>query len=100
MDLAVGQKVWTTWVNLENNGRASAYVSQLVVIAIHEGKPVFSAVGGGVRLVHASIGETLHETESDAWADAARQMLERRARLDASIRAAAAGASLGEAVPS
>jgi len=51
--------------------------------------------------VHACIGETVHETKAEAWASVARQMLERRARLDASIAAANAEASaarVGEAV--
>lgn len=98
---AVGDSIWMATTFVEFDGRTRSHVTRAAVAAVIDGRIMLRLPSGTIRSV-AAAGETVCDSESEAWAAVARELSEARDRVQAAIdeaTARAAAGRVGEAVP-
>lgn len=96
-----GDKVWMATTFVEFDGRTKAHVVAATVAGVLCGDVVVRQPSGTMTVIRAGV-DTLHDSETEAWAAVAQELSAARDRVQAAIdnaTAKAAGSRVGEAVP-
>lgn len=99
MSHAVGDAVWTATAIVDHNGDTRMYVNPVTVAGIFDGNLMLKWSHGAI---HADNGDSVYDSEADAWAAVASKLIAGRDRVQAAIdeaTAKSASSRVGEAVP-
>lgn len=102
MSLAVGDEVWTMTTYVAFDGASRAHALKATVAGVIDDLVIIKFSSGTVSTVN-TFGGLLFDSESAAWAAAARELAVARDRVEMAIDEAiakAAGSRVGEAIAS